>query len=698
MNDLTLYGGGRTGPSAYDLYVQVRSAAGQPVLPLEDWVAERATPEQVAEVLARVDDIDAARDAAMGAQAGAEVAASAAGTAAAAAVPAGTAATEASIAAILARSGAEAAAEITAIARDGAVLARNEAQGARDRAVEAEGRAELAADTAVLAVDIYADTDAGLAGTALGQQFAVVVADEIVRYRHDEGPTATEVASYPSAGAVAAERAARIAADDGVADIVARPVIAATFRFGGSGASNALLVDDVTGQVLVAVDAGGQVVVPPKSLFRFGASDPAVLTWVADDGASVLRVDALGRPVGAWIVAFRFGAADLPDYIETDSDGRVLGGYYADGTAYISSLSTPSADFSALPQSEYTVDTSAGSSRLWNRRGAIRQQELRGPWYTVPRLDVYNSLAQYYAHYDQLVSDYPDYVTRSTLGADAGGNPIYQYAFTPPPKLLGSGISASLTAPPKIVLLAGVHGSEREAHIGTLIVVDNMCRRWRELEGYDLLRWSCRLVVIPAMVPSGVHAGSRQSQVGEQADINRNMDYDWGVNGTTTPGSPFYMGSSPLTQAEAVIAAGLPALHPDAIAWVDHHNHAGNIGGTDYFAWVGVDRPSEMGIAMQIIERIEAWGRTEAPLALEYGNGVFTRVDRNPKGGILGYYGNVLDLPAYLYESPPGGNAFSQADIRMMRRTAEYGLQSLLLLILRKELRQRQTTLPFTTE
>lgn len=64
-------------------------------------------------------------------------------------------------------------------------------------------RAEVARDAAFVNADVYADTTAGLAGTAEGEQFQVVDGDEIIRYRHDAGPVAVEVARYPSAAGVA---------------------------------------------------------------------------------------------------------------------------------------------------------------------------------------------------------------------------------------------------------------------------------------------------------------------------------------------------------------------------------------------------------------------------------------------------------------------------------------------------------------
>jgi len=73
------------------------------------------------------------------------------------------------------------------------------AEAAEAGAQTAQTAAETARDAAFVNADVYADTTAGLAGTTLGDQFQVVSGDEIIRYSHDSGPTATEVARYFSA-------------------------------------------------------------------------------------------------------------------------------------------------------------------------------------------------------------------------------------------------------------------------------------------------------------------------------------------------------------------------------------------------------------------------------------------------------------------------------------------------------------------
>jgi hypothetical protein len=64
-------------------------------------------------------------------------------------------------------------------------------------AAESAEQAETARDAAFINADVYASTAAGLSATTVGAQFQVVLGDEIIRYRHDSGPVAVEVARYP---------------------------------------------------------------------------------------------------------------------------------------------------------------------------------------------------------------------------------------------------------------------------------------------------------------------------------------------------------------------------------------------------------------------------------------------------------------------------------------------------------------------
>lgn len=75
-------------------------------------------------------------------------------------------------------------------------------EAAGTAATNAQTAAETARDAATVNATAYDDVAAGLAATTIGDQFQVILDDEVVRYEHEAGPVATEVARYPSANYV----------------------------------------------------------------------------------------------------------------------------------------------------------------------------------------------------------------------------------------------------------------------------------------------------------------------------------------------------------------------------------------------------------------------------------------------------------------------------------------------------------------
>jgi hypothetical protein len=83
--------------------------------------------------------------------------------------------------------------------RDEAVAAGNAAASAQAVSEAARDQAVSARDAAFVSLNIYASTAAGLAATVVGDQFQVVSGEEVIRYRHDAGPVATELVRFPRA-------------------------------------------------------------------------------------------------------------------------------------------------------------------------------------------------------------------------------------------------------------------------------------------------------------------------------------------------------------------------------------------------------------------------------------------------------------------------------------------------------------------
>lgn len=193
------------------------------------------------------------------------------------------------------------------------------AQLARAGAETAEANAESARDSAFVNAAVYADTAAGLAATTVGDQFQVVSGDEIIRYRHDAGPVATEVARYPAMAKIASKadisaldvltrQRQRIAQADGILDSTARGVDLAVDFY---GATNGVEAHTVSSPPMVKV-AGTFNVQNGRAVAAAGTSlaSPAIMAHDPAYGQAITHMtvyragdDEASRRTGVLIAA-----------------------------------------------------------------------------------------------------------------------------------------------------------------------------------------------------------------------------------------------------------------------------------------------------------------------------------------------------------------------------------------------------------
>lgn len=347
---------------------------------------------------------------------------------------------------------------------------------------------------------------------------------------------------------------------------------------------------------------------PIRALFAREVGEPEPnLAFLGDDNAVLAAFDRHGNPL--WNEGTTTLAHDspAPGFVLVDGDGRYVGGFAADGNPQFREgralLTGAAVDVGLSPSGLALVD---GDGRLIGAIGGggggldveglpysqpsadpLRTLPWRdGPYlavrdpvdelYTRPRAEWFTNLATLYALYDDLMAEFPHYITRTTLGLDEWGNPIHAYNFERvaairhPPGVGALALPLADVRPPPIILLSGVHGPERSAQMGNWIVASNLARRWREKSVYDRLRWNARIVIIPAASPTGVDAGTRTNANG--VDPNRNHDYLWDQL-PSGEGTDNYKGPSVLSEVEAQVLMTIPTVYPNALALIDHHNH-----------------------------------------------------------------------------------------------------------------------------
>ncbi len=189
-----------------------------------------------------------------------------------------------------------------------------------------------------------------------------------------------------------------------------------------------------------------------------------------------------------------------------------------------------------------------------------------------------------YDKFDELMDEYPNYITRKFLGNDqSGALPIYQYTFKAErPRSVGP--APTLLKYPKILLTCGVHGNndttsgdlttgDPHMHIFSLYYFfEDLCRNWEGNEAIEYLRWNVDFAVIPIANPYGMNNHQRTNS--RNVDINRNMDYGWQNESNS------HKGNAPFSEKESQIIRDF--INDNKSDNVIFHNDYHCIGGPEF--------------------------------------------------------------------------------------------------------------------
>lgn len=163
-------------------------------------------------------------------------------------------------------------------------------------------------------------------------------------------------------------------------------------------------------------------------------------------------------------------------------------------------------------------------------------------------------LDDFYALYDALVTQHPDYITKEQFGQQEndGGTflPLYYYRFNPANLIKNSPVPKKTI---KVFIEAALHGGEKTAAMATYIMMEAICNEWKNDEFLETMRWNFEFVVIPVAGPyqwiqntAGLSAGRKNIN---GVDPNRNFETGWS-GGSDDPNSTSYRGPSPFSEIE----------------------------------------------------------------------------------------------------------------------------------------------------
>lgn len=209
--------------------------------------------------------------------------------------------------------------------------------------------------------------------------------------------------------------------------------------------------------------------------------------------------------------------------------------------------------------------------------------------------------SQLHAAYDDLLNAHPNHVSMKVLGKDAWNNEIREYTISPP-KIANFNIPSAEQKIPKILMVAGIHGSEGTGIIGNYSFIYNLLNNWKKLEYYDSFRMNYQFVVIPVANPSGFNANPRTRGNANHVDLNRNFNADWSLDGSSDPTNDFYYGTSAASELETQILQTWSNTHKDAVCAIDHHH-----GGEAYYFWYGSETEKGRKICFEALSRTSSY-------------------------------------------------------------------------------------------
>jgi len=194
----------------------------------------------------------------------------------------------------------------------------------------------------------------------------------------------------------------------------------------------------------------------------------------------------------------------------------------------------------------------------------------------LPPLSVDESTPYFYGLYDDLVTAFPEYVSKIDCDADSGintpaymaGHPIYMYKFSPyhAPSNSVEATVTSIADELKCFILSGIHPE----YMGIFDLYQTMnliCTAWASNKNIEAMRYNSTFYIMPCAGPYGVDKGTRTNFNG--VDLNRNAPTsDWRVEGF---GTSTYSGPSAASEYETqVIVHYMEEINPQV--FIDHHN------------------------------------------------------------------------------------------------------------------------------
>src|SRR5690606_17417500 len=156
-----------------------------------------------------------------------------------------------------------------------------------------------------------------------------------------------------------------------------------------------------------------------------------------------------------------------------------------------------------------------------------------------------NNVQFIYNQYDSFLNIPNHKTTKTLLATSPNGNPIYRYDHIMSP------VQYTTYKKPKILLIGGTHGHEKQAVYGTLRFFKDFYNGWENQKALAFLKANAHIIHIPLLNPDGYAVNKRNN--GNGVDLNRNFPPGWqytAPNPDYLPEGDQYSGEYPASEIE----------------------------------------------------------------------------------------------------------------------------------------------------
>ena len=205
----------------------------------------------------------------------------------------------------------------------------------------------------------------------------------------------------------------------------------------------------------------------------------------------------------------------------------------------------------------------------------------------------YTIIEQVYALFDDLVSNYGDYITKVDAAEEVGlsypsyanlnGQASGDYLATPTYKTYMYKLhdndvelanNYSWNHKRKMFLIGGLHGNERISPFNLYMLAANLCKRFLDDTNTFKLRGTYDFYIIPCLNGYGMYHGTRANA--NNVNINRNFPCPWweigGQEHMDNPNLSNYTGPAPASEFETkIVIQQCELIKPDI--FIDNHNY-----------------------------------------------------------------------------------------------------------------------------